>query len=350
MTHGLRARLAKLIVLIAVMNLIFGTAFYYAENSVQESLTYLDSIWWSMVTMTTVGYGDFYAQTFVGRFIISIANMLIGIGTLGYLLGEVANLVIENQSKRKRGMNEISSTDHIIFCNYPGTEKVISLVEELKANASHADADFVIVTDAFEQIPDKLAENKIKFIKGSPTHKATLIKANVAQCAGIIVLAADSDGDESDNRSFVIASIIKQIEDETKSDIKVIVEAISDKNLSMMSNTGADGIITKEGISDRLLVQEFLNPGVHDVFQQIISNLTGSQLYLKETKLTGLKVSDIQIGVLKHPANLQVIGLIRNDQKILNPPKTVVIEKGAKLVILADREEDFAQIEQDLLV
>ncbi len=41
-----------------ILNLIFGTAFYFAERDVQEGLGFGDSVWWGMVTMTTVGYGD----------------------------------------------------------------------------------------------------------------------------------------------------------------------------------------------------------------------------------------------------------------------------------------------------
>ena len=67
----IRLRFYKAFLVAIVLNIFFGSAFYFAERTVQESLSFWDSIWWAMVTMTTVGYGDYYAQTPIGRYVIS---------------------------------------------------------------------------------------------------------------------------------------------------------------------------------------------------------------------------------------------------------------------------------------
>ena len=91
-----RDRLLILIVAV-LLNVVLGVLFYVAERGVQEGLTLVDSIWWAMVTMTTVGYGDFYAKTFIGRFLISYPCMLLGIGVFGYLVGIVANSLLNHR-------------------------------------------------------------------------------------------------------------------------------------------------------------------------------------------------------------------------------------------------------------
>jgi voltage-gated potassium channel Kch len=70
----MKIKLGKIIFIAAALNLIFGVLFYWAEQDLNPDLTIIDSIWWAMVTMTTVGYGDFYAQSIIGRFLISSSN------------------------------------------------------------------------------------------------------------------------------------------------------------------------------------------------------------------------------------------------------------------------------------
>lgn len=63
-----------------------GSGFY----SMVEKISYEDSVWWSIVTMTTVGYGDIVPKTGWGRIIASI-TMLFGIGFIGILTSTITN-------------------------------------------------------------------------------------------------------------------------------------------------------------------------------------------------------------------------------------------------------------------
>ena len=97
-----KVRFIKALVIAIILNLIFGISFYYAERNAQEGLTLIDSIWWAMVTMTTVGYGDYYAQTWCGRFLVSYPSFIVGIGLLGYLLSTLAENIVRRVSKKQR--------------------------------------------------------------------------------------------------------------------------------------------------------------------------------------------------------------------------------------------------------
>ena len=102
------ARLARLIVaskrarqlfdrigrvaIVAVSVMTVGAAVaYYAEHPVNaEFATFGDSMWWAIVTLTTVGYGDIVPETTTGR-IVSVAIMLTGVAVLGLLAGTLAS-------------------------------------------------------------------------------------------------------------------------------------------------------------------------------------------------------------------------------------------------------------------
>ncbi|GAB3065565.1 ion channel [Salinicoccus sesuvii] len=60
--------------------------------------TYMDAIWWTIVTTTTVGYGDISPETVIGR-IIAIYLMLVGIGLVGMITGSIATYFITEEDQ-----------------------------------------------------------------------------------------------------------------------------------------------------------------------------------------------------------------------------------------------------------
>jgi len=73
---------------IVLMTILGGSlGFFYAEQGVNPNLkTYSDSIWWALVTVTTIGYGDIFPVTTMGRF-VATTMMIIGIGCVSTLTG-----------------------------------------------------------------------------------------------------------------------------------------------------------------------------------------------------------------------------------------------------------------------
>ncbi len=88
--HKPAVRVGTALATALLLNLLFGGAFYLAESAKQPGLEFADSVWWSMVTMTTVGY---YPKTFVGRFLVACPCLVIGIGLIGYSLGVIAESI-----------------------------------------------------------------------------------------------------------------------------------------------------------------------------------------------------------------------------------------------------------------
>lgn len=73
--------------------------------SIVENMPFSDSIWWSFVTVTTVGYGDLSPTTSIGRIIASIL-MLVGIGFIGMLTGTIATYFLSKKKDGKRTYRE----------------------------------------------------------------------------------------------------------------------------------------------------------------------------------------------------------------------------------------------------
>ena len=331
-----------------VLNVVFGVLFYLAEQHAQPGLTLTDSIWWSMVTMTTVGYGDYYPQTFIGRFVVGYSCFLIGIGLIGYLLGTLADSIINLTNRKKKGLHTIKMKNHIIICHCPNEDKVLSFVEEIYASGQEQ-KNIVLISNALEECPDKLARKGVQFIKGDPTQEDILLRAGLNTAEGVIIFARNPGDSESDAGTFAIGTIVEMHEQHTNRPIKTVAEVVSPSSRKLFERSNIDGAVIVEGVADKLMVQEFLHPGVHETFEQLLTNTTGCQFYVCSTKLTGNRLVDIQAAALKHPDDLQIIGLNRNGDSMLNPTKKIVLESGDQLIVLAQKRVQYEKFEMDFL-
>ena len=85
-------RLRTVLILILFFILIFGFIFFITEPDVKS---FSDGLWWALVTITTVGYGDITPMTSIGRLVAS-ALMFLGLGLIASLTAVVSVKFIQN--------------------------------------------------------------------------------------------------------------------------------------------------------------------------------------------------------------------------------------------------------------
>ncbi len=101
-TEGVRD--AAVLALVTVLG--GGVAFASVENG--QDLSAWDGVWWAIVTVTTVGYGDTYPHTTAGR-IIAIVVMLVGIGFVAILTAAAAERFVQAQQEAQRERQDLAA-------------------------------------------------------------------------------------------------------------------------------------------------------------------------------------------------------------------------------------------------
>ena len=342
-SSSLRYRIARVFVLGLLLNLLFGQLFYLAERDHIEGLTLADSYWWSFVTATTVGYGDYYPHSNVGRYLVAIPLMIVGIGLVGSLVGLVTEAVIDFSTRKRKGIMKITSQNHVIVCNYPSAQRILNVATEIRAVEEFAKADIVLITEAIDSLPVELVDKNIAFVRGNATQEEVLNRANIKGAAGVLILAKDGADIRSDERSFAIATVIEKVISQAGNPITTAVELVSPSNLEMMKCSGVDRIVSTTGIGSSLLVQEFLNAGMQQIFSELASNIGGHRFTLTPG-LTGRSLGDYQRVAIERNAPCQVIGIVRMSSRDLVTNRAARLEPGDKLMLLADENTNTAEM------
>ena len=305
------------------------TGYMYYELSANPELKWIDAAWWALVTMTTVGYGDFYPVTDMGRIVIGLPTMILGVSLLGYMLSILASIMVESRIMEKSGMKQITFDEHIIICKFNSIEQIIEIVNELKKDPSTNDSKIVLIDSVLEQIPFELKELDLKFVKGNPTRESVLEMANFTEAKYIIILADLLDTENSDNKNLAVALTIERISPK----VITIVECIYPENVVMFKRVGCDSVICVPSLTSQMIVQELQDPGIHNVISELTSNKQGKQFYIVDFKGDFKSYSDLKENYMSN--NTILIGIQREGKNILMPIDDFSINESDKLIIIS---------------
>ena len=313
--------------------LVYSTGgIYLSERAGNEGIRSLgDALWWSMVTMTTVGYGDIYPATWQGRWLVAMPTMLLGIGVLGYAIGLVTTVVLERHNKEVKGMLPYEGADHVILCHHPSTETVCELVEEIRADRSWRERELVLVTDRLEELPDELRKLRLHFVHGDPSREESLTRAGIARAHSLMVLARDPGDPSSDNQALGVVVTARSL----RRDVDIVVECLARENTRLLHSAGASEVVGLGVLAAGLMVQGLQDPGVTGVLAELVSNRTGHQIYIEPIESFAGSYRELE-DTLRGRGRYVVLGLVADGDRRFLPDPDAGVRPGHKVMLLGD--------------
>jgi voltage-gated potassium channel len=299
---------------------------YFAENPVNPQFKNIgDSFWWTIVTMSTVGYGDKVPVTVAGRIIGGI-GMIGGPLLLVSLVGTIGVAFYSRWMKGVKGMAQVTKKGHIIICGWD--KKAEDIVRELGASLLR-DLPVVIIDNAIESKP--VEDNRVSFVKGNASELSTLNKANIAGAKYAIIIA-EGNTPAADQKTVLTVLAIKK----TNPSVITCAELIDANNEEHLNHAGCDIIINASILSSRLLAMSLQNPSVNAIIKELVSQYGNDIFRVPVPPEYAGRGFLATFSELKESHGIIVIGLERDGKTMVNPRSAEILKTGDSLLVISE--------------
>ena len=366
---------SKLVIASLITILIFTVLMliiFLSEQKTNSAInTLFDAIWYTLVTITTVGYGDITPRSILGRTSAMIL-LLAGVALFGALSGKFASFLFDRQQKKDRGllkMNKIKN--HFLICGWkPNFERILEGI--LLANPEIPPEKIILLNNSSQNEMEKIkADSRFKninYIHGDFTDEDTLLKSQIKTAERTLILADNSENFsslETDSSTVLAVITIKNLNPK----IYCVAEIIDSKFEKHLSLAHCDEIILSADYGQNLLIQASSGKGMSHILRELISEESDSGILICDIpqKFVGnnygdfrlsLKTSDILIGLLentgnfysrrkealaeaqKNPnveevvSNLKKVKSLKSNLPVFAPKDDYIIPKNAKAIFI----------------
>lgn len=238
---------------------------------VGEVDTLQDGMWWALVTITTVGYGDISPEGWQGRAVAAVL-MVGGMFQLALFAGIVGHSLLNAVlSIREAQFRMSNNVDHIVICGYDqGAQMLLGALLKEVPITEHE----LVAFGKGERPSDLLPE--FGWVTGDPTKESELSKARISHANTVLVVGArDRPPQEADAstiltvftlRRYMAASPVTR-----KTPLYVIAEILDSENVEHARTAGADEVIQTTHVGFSLMAHAVQVRGTAEVLGSVVA-------------------------------------------------------------------------------
>lgn len=293
-----------------------------------ESWSFMDALYMTVITLTTVGYREVHELDTTGQ-LWTIALLITGVGTLFYAAVSSVELIIEGTVRgyfeRRRTMGEINKlSDHYILCGYGRVGRQVSLEFALDG------VPFIVVDNDTRRVEECLANGYLAVL-GEASDDATLEEAGIQRARGLVA-AVNSDADNV----FVVLSARK-----INPGLHIVARASADESAAKLEIAGADRTLSPYAVGGRRLASLATQPLIVDFLDIVTRGEKDIEFRLeefgvpKESPLANHTIAELQIG---ERTGAMILAIRSPEGKFDTTPSAQdMIHPGDTLIVLGTR-------------
>ena len=328
----------------------------------QEPFNLKNSLWWAIVTMTTVGYGDMAPSTDLGRS-VAILIMFSGIILIAIITATISSTVITKKIMEGKGLEKINLTDHIIICGW--NANIFNLVKGL-LNSDNNNLKLVLVNDQPQNDIDNIVSSfsSIKFVRGDYSLDSILTKANAIKAKYALLL----NGLNENEKVILTTLTLKKLSNK----IKVIAQMNDKSKIPFLKRANADSILSGDDYTSFMAISNILEPSIAHVINSLIDISSNNSIMSKNipSEFIGKSFNELHayffndngkicLGLFNNEENVGISDILSSDSSaldkfiekklkdaghslneqyklniMLNPKKETIIQKGQGAILL----------------
>jgi voltage-gated potassium channel len=310
----------RLLALLILALLVLGTVGYVLI----ERWTIWDAFYMTVITITTVGYGEVHPLSFSGQ-AFTVVLLLTGVGTFFYAFTLFMSLLSEGKWTERRERKRLARmldelTEHFIICGYGRMGEIIA-----REFARHA-VPFVII----ERNPERMhlaMEHGFVAVEADASNEEVLRRVQIGRARGLVAAVST----DAENVYAVLSARL------LKPDLFIVGRAETEDARTKLKRAGADRVISPYHLGGVQLAQTALRPAVVD-FVQLATSSDNMDLNLEQVHISDRStlsgVSLLDAGV-RQRFGVVVVGIRHADGRMdFNPEPETTMRAGDDLVVL----------------
>ncbi len=327
-----------LLVSVLMFSIIGNSLTFYAFDGRGQGLSVWDSLWYSVISITTIGYGDISAESLGARVGTAVFIIVIGLAAFTSTVGLMVDWFVQFKYKERRGMGTSKARNHLIIVNFPNESRIKQIIEEFTRDDEHRKTEIILVTNQIEELPFSI--KNVSFIRGSPLEQETFERAAIADADQAIILSTSVDDPRSDSLVASIAFVMEHM----NPGLFIIAECQDPKHAVLFNVSERVSLVYTTRVANNLLVQEAQDPGVTLLTETITSNTaeeTVASTRLKACPFTDMPYIEAAKRLLDNGVNL--VGVIRQGALIVSLDNLSLTEDDS-LVYISRKRHTTAEI------
>jgi len=293
-----------------------------------EGWSFLDSLYMTVITITTVGYAEVHPLSTAGQ-IFTIFLILGGVGTAFYILTSLVRYILEGEFGIRIGRQRMEAKikrlkDHFILCGYGRVGQAIASI------LRQQEAKFVVIERDRETI-SKAQQAGCLTIHGDATKDELLRQAKIDSARGIIIALGD------DAASIYTTLAVKEL----NSALPVVARANNEDAERKLLQAGAQRVVAPEIIGGARMARLALRPQAVEFIETVLFGRE-KQLLVEEIEtgeestLVGSTIKEIE----ERFPGIRILALKKRDGALVpNPSQNSTVEKASSLTAFGTVEQ-----------